>query len=295
MLTPVPVRAGDGAAGEPPLLSSTVLAPILVWSVIAGIVLLTLRQRGIFSFEAIRRAPRRRPEFIGSMVWLGLAFGVYFLMQVGAGIGAAVASFLEISDGSLEFQALASWAAYTPAFLAIGVLVILAGKLLSRAGVRGRAVDLVFGAGAYLLSFPIITATLLIASLAATLLRGVTLSPISHDTLGLLFSADRTIAWWVMVGAVVIAAPIVEEFIYRGCLQSAILGATKSHAIAIMLTAAVFAAAHIGSVRAEALAGLFVLGLAFGLVFERTGRVGSVVVMHAIFNAANLIQAIVFA
>jgi len=69
-------------------------------------------------------------------------------------------------------------------------------------------------------------------------------------------------------------------------LQASLARTGMNRWLAISITSIVFAAAH-GSVDVHALPVLFVLSLAFGWVFERTGRLTSAIVMHALFNAAN--------
>ena len=50
---------------------------------------------------------------------------------------------------------------------------------------------------------------------------------------------------WVLIGAVVIGAPVVEEIVFRAFLQSGLLRSTKSPVWAILITSVVFAALHL--------------------------------------------------
>ena len=45
---------------------------------------------------------------------------------------------------------------------------------------------------------------------------------------------------------------------------------------------------HIGTAAPHAVLALFVLSLCFGAAYERSGRLTVPIVMHAIFNLANL-------
>jgi membrane protease YdiL (CAAX protease family) len=87
----------------------------------------------------------------------------------------------------------------------------------------------------------------------------------------------------VVVG---IAAPVVEEFTFRG-VGFALL-ARFGTAVAVVGTAAAFAADH-GLV--EGFPALFVFGLAVGLVRLRTGSVYPGMFLHACFNALALLDA----
>ena len=69
--------------------------------------------------------------------------------------------------------------------------------------------------------------------------------------------------------------------------------------IAIVITAAIFAAMHAlpgekskaGPVPWIAVPGLFVLAVGMGLAYERTKRLAVPIVMHGMFNLANLVMA----
>lgn len=82
-----------------------------------------------------------------------------------------------------------------------------------------------------------------------------------------------------------VVAPVVEEFIFRGYFYG-----TFRHYIgplgAMVVTSLLFAAIHLNLL---ALPGLFVLALCFSLAYEATGSLLVPIVMHAIFNASNLV------
>ena len=56
----------------------------------------------------------------------------------------------------------------------------------------------------------------------------------------------------------------------------------------VVLTAGLFAAAHLGAVQWDGLPGLFVLGLGLGILRDQTGRIEAVVV-HVLFNLLNIV------
>ncbi len=270
------------------------LLAIFVWGVIAGVVLIVLWRCRVLSIRETQLLRRRDPHAATAVFWMGSGLALYAIMVAGSMFGALAIESLDWDAQSLDAQALMAWAAYITAIMAFAGMFLSRPKAYEGAGFKIRGRDPFVGVGAYLLAAPIVMVVLLAAGLLADTLRGAPSDPISHELLAELTSSERTLAWWGLVAAVVIAAPIVEELIYRGFLQTAIRAAGGSPVLAIVVTAAVFAAAHVSSVRPEAIAGLFVLGIAFGLAFERTGRLGTAVVMHIAFNAANLAQAIIF-
>ena len=98
---------------------------------------------------------------------------------------------------------------------------------------------------------------------------------------------DRAHAGWLvgLVAIVVIGAPIVEELMYRGLLQGALIRRLND-AVAVVAVAAFFAAIHFRWVEFP---GLFVFGLILGVCALRTGRLGMGILAHMAFNATGLL------
>lgn len=88
----------------------------------------------------------------------------------------------------------------------------------------------------------------------------------------------------VLVLLVVVGAPMIEEFVYRGLLQRSI-AARVSAPVALVTGSAWFALIHFRPVEFP---GLFVAGLIFGGCLMVTGRLGTAITAHAAFNAAGL-------
>lgn len=90
----------------------------------------------------------------------------------------------------------------------------------------------------------------------------------------------------VLVLLVVVGAPLVEEFVYRGLLQRSI--ATQVSApVALLVGSGWFALIHFRPVEFP---GLFVAGLIFGGCLMVTDRLGTAIAAHAAFNMAGLAQ-----
>jgi membrane protease YdiL (CAAX protease family) len=100
---------------------------------------------------------------------------------------------------------------------------------------------------------------------------------------------DRASGGWVLVlvAVVAIGAPIVEELVYRGAIQQSLEGRLND-GVALVASAAFFALIHLQPVE---LPGLFVAGLAFGLCWQRSGRIACPILAHMAFNAAGLVLA----
>ena len=99
--------------------------------------------------------------------------------------------------------------------------------------------------------------------------------------------ADRAGGWStvLLVLVVVVGAPLVEEFVYRGLLQRSVSGAVGVW-FGLVSTSAWFALVHFSPVEYP---GLFLAGLVFGGCVALTGRIGPAIVTHAAFNVTGLI------
>lgn len=99
--------------------------------------------------------------------------------------------------------------------------------------------------------------------------------------------ANRAGGWLtvLLVLVVVVGAPLVEEFVYRGLLQRSVSGAVGV-GFGLVSTSAWFALVHFSPVEYP---GLFLAGLVFGGCVALSGRIGPAIITHAAFNATGLI------
>jgi membrane protease YdiL (CAAX protease family) len=100
---------------------------------------------------------------------------------------------------------------------------------------------------------------------------------------------NRADGWWVVALIVVVAvgAPLVEEFVYRGVILQSLEGRLND-TFALVASAAFFGAIHLQPVEFP---GLFLVGLVFGLCWQRTGRIACPILAHLAFNASGLVLA----
>lgn len=114
-----------------------------------------------------------------------------------------------------------------------------------------------------------------------------------HDTLVDLVDHFTVGKLLVVVFFAVIMAPLIEELVFRGVMQTCLLhvfGGLRWPAM--IVTAILFSVTHAWVVPWQSLVTLFALGLIFGYVYERTGSLLTPILVHAGFNAANVIMAV---
>lgn len=116
--------------------------------------------------------------------------------------------------------------------------------------------------------------------------------PLSNNTddIGRL-SADRTYTVAIVIAAVV-AAPLVEELVFRGLVMRSLLSKLPA-VIAVGLQGILFGVAHIDPVRGTGNIGLAIIlsgvGISLGSAAYLLRRIGPTVVAHAIFNGVVMI------
>jgi len=116
--------------------------------------------------------------------------------------------------------------------------------------------------------------------------------PLAGNTEGIdEISADRTYVVSLVITAV-IAAPIVEEMVFRGVVMRG-LRSRLPVVVVIVLQGVLFGVAHVDPVRGVGNIGLVMVlsgvGIAFGIAATVLGRIGPSIVAHAIFNGAVLL------
>ena len=101
----------------------------------------------------------------------------------------------------------------------------------------------------------------------------------------LVWRLPALLATWMLF---VVLAPLVEEIVFRRGVQQGLQRLGAGGVPAIVMTAVLFSLAH-GFTRSWVLAaGVFVPALVIGVLYERSGRLGACVWLHAGFNTAWL-------
>jgi membrane protease YdiL (CAAX protease family) len=118
--------------------------------------------------------------------------------------------------------------------------------------------------------------------------------PVGHDLLAALIETDSRVTALVILAAALALAPLFEEVIYRGLVQSALLEhfGIEARWLVILTSALLFGAVHAGPAAWHVLPGLVVLGVLLGWLYERTGSLLAPVLVHFGFNLVNVALAL---
>jgi len=215
--------------------------------------------------------------------WAGVVlFLALQMMSLGVALACGMAADLGAGAAGAPVHPLMLLSQVVP--LAAGLLLVRAFGPRAHRTVGVRAGDLWAGLRLGVVAFaailPICVAALVVSIGALHLVRG----PVQMHPLLVTVQESRE-PWTLALVAfeAVILAPVVEEFLYRGVLLSALLRGTGAIA-ALVGSSALFALIH-APAEPQAVAPLFFLGMALGYVAYRTRSLMAPMLTHALFNA----------
>lgn len=155
--------------------------------------------------------------------------------------------------------------------------------------------DLGLGFATWILAFPVVVAVSQITESIVTILTGYT----GLDQLAIRFlnmAKESPYLLVIALFAILVAAPIIEEFVFRGIFYTYLrnkLGKKKG----IVLSAAVFAAFHFsidqGLSNFSLLASLFSLALFLAFLYERQRSLIAPIALHMTFNSISVIRILI--
>lgn len=260
----------------------------------AGLTLIALGIAAVTGAFGLRRiaGPRRLESSMLGGQWICVAAAGC------AYIGLITAALLTIAAvvGEKPEQLAPRWALLATAaggLLVVGLVWVL-GWLVPGKPARG------WGLGTTRLPSALWQGPIALLVAAWPVLLTLTLTQIVRDRLGQDLAEQHPVfedmpaggptLWLVLFGAGVVV-PFVEEFLFRGVLQTGLvsllqrkLSPTAAGWLGVLGVSLPFALLH----PVFSMPAIFVLSVAFGYVYERTGNLWSAVALHACFNSAML-------
>jgi hypothetical protein len=123
-------------------------------------------------------------------------------------------------------------------------------------------------------------------------------APMGQNAVNFLIQAKQNpLTLSVAIVSIVIGAPLVEEFIFRGVFQS-FFRKKKGAVASIFITSLFFSFFHFSVVQGienlSILANLFLLSLYLGFVYEKTRSLYAPITLHVTFNLINVIKILLY-
>lgn len=278
---------------------STWLQGALYTLPLAGVVTWWLWRGGYLRRDAMASGPSR--DVAVSLLDLGLA--VLLMLAGGLAAQALLAGVMASRPGEAgQGGAASAWAALVVQALSLGpaALVLVGRAMQAEAGLRRSGLvprwpgrDAAWGVLSLVAAIPLATAVSLVVS-GLSLALGIETPMIGHEVLQRMRDEASARALALMIVSAVVVAPVLEECVFRGLLQTAMLrvwGEARRWWI-VLASSVIFAGIHASVGAWQALPTLMLLGVVWGYVYERTGSLWPGIVSHAGFNAYNVALAL---
>lgn len=229
----------------------------------------------------------------GTLIWSLAVIAGFFAIQIVVSVlyVAATSQHAPVSDLEQEFgriqynSDLLSIATYTTTILC--VLAILAIIRLKRGAVIRDYLPLVLPPGRMLLRWLLY---LLIFIAVSDTISIVLRQPIVPEFL------EQVYLWpgnkFMLFGALLIAAPIFEELMFRGFMISGLTLTRVGPAGAVLISALIWAVIHL-QYDAYQIITIFALGIFLGAARIKTGSVATTILLHAAANAVAVLETVI--
>lgn len=233
--------------------------------------------------------PSAFPRLLPSIGWIVAYFGLQIAITA-----ILIAGFIaseKMADPALAIDAASAtqnpvliiWGLVASGMIQLGLL-----WLYLRKGGRAAAIGLNhFGQLSIGMTALIAVGALLLAATFNALYANYVISgmPMQDEMAKLLASIPRTpVNITLGIFAIAVVAPLIEELLFRGLLQNALMHHVPAWA-AIALSAFGFAVVHMQPL---AMPALMALGAAFGYIYYKTGSLRMTIILHMINNALAL-------
>lgn len=268
------------------------IAEVLVVVVMFAIVLGGLvyqRRSGLFTAAAFADSPPRSGRF--GLHDIVITIGLWLF---GSSLGVLAAQQLVGDDPSSFGIFVQTLLSQVGAMVGVGYVFARAAMVVDR-GVRGlgfnadqfgRSLDRTIAVGLFIV--PATFVTLAVMALATTAV-GYPPPRIAHTMLEAIRDADSTPVAIGLLALPIFLAPLIEETLFRGMMQTALRHTTMLGVWPVILsTSMLFALIHLPAVPWQSLPGLFVLSVGLGFAYERTGKLWAPMLIHGLFNAINV-------
>ncbi len=283
-------------ASPAPARAATLLANPWLWiNLVAVVVVLgVLWMADVVRPASLSRAGTRDVANHPWWIWFAAAAATL----VGATFGQAFAALglgLTTTPTQTRELAIIGLASYSSGIaVALGLARLIHGSA-PLAGLRPTWRGAFLGVVGAVLCWPIVTATGMILVAVHEAWTGEPVPRLAHATLERLVSGTMDPWALVLVGCAVIGAPLLEEIMYRGFVQSGMLRATGRAWLSVVSASIFFGLMHVAGGAGMpwyAVAVVTVLSVCMGVAFERTRDLGAPLVMHVLFNAGNVAMAL---
>jgi membrane protease YdiL (CAAX protease family) len=213
-------------------------------------------------------------------------------------VGAQILQFVMmriVGRANTQQQVAVDTSAYSIAAVGVVVLILLLAQVYFARGVRGFGLrlrriprDFAKAVLRLLAVWPVVLAALALVQFVGRVQHGQSYEIPEHEALKELTQTPGAALKMLLVLTAVVVAPIQEEMLFRGLVQTTIRSYVNRPWFAIAATSAMFAAIHYPYV--EHMPALFILAMGLGYSYEKSGSLWQPIFMHALFNGTAVVS-----
>ena len=253
------------------------------------LVLLVWALRTSFGTKALDNAPAREnimPPFLAIpfLLWIGTVSLLFFIKEK------LLVSLPDWQDSIAENVALCM--AAIPAIVA-GIMIarITFVQGLSALGLNLKTIprDFIAAILNLLAVMPVVLGAIILTTIIGKLIFGDKFQMPQHEELKQIIAYSQWQVRALIVFTAVIVVPFVEEFIFRGMIQTLVRSYIVRPWPAIFITSLIFVIFHANP---EHWFALFALSICLGYTYEKSGSLFRSVFVHMMFNAMSVIAAL---
>ncbi|MBN1508953.1 MAG: CPBP family intramembrane metalloprotease [Sedimentisphaerales bacterium] len=181
------------------------------------------------------------------------------------------------------------------ALITVAVILLIAEFTFARGlrgfGLRPKTIgrDLAWAGADLLAVWPLVLAMIVLTVAIGRALMGESFEIPQHMGLEIITESTSPLLQVLIVVLAVVVAPLVEEMVFRGMIQTTLRSYFGRPWLAIAVTSAMFASVHENGTHWPA---LFVLGMGLGYSYEKSGSLFRPILMHALFNGTTILAAL---
>lgn len=281
------------------------LKPILFFGVVGSVLAWAAQSAGFFQVPATSRGAPATVQFKHLLSVFAIYLGITSIAS--PSVGWLIESFYTSFFGKLPPNALFGWAQVSLLFLILTLSYLYCKgrdpllfqricRYSPQKGLRGVVSDISMGVLTYLIGFPFVIVVGQIADWILEAHFGVG----SYEQVAVRYLKAASETPSLLVAALItilILAPCIEEFLFRGCLQT-FLRRHMERKESIFLSSLCFSLFHFslsqGWGNVSLCASLFVFALFLGFIYERQASLVSSVTLHMTFNAVSTARILFF-
>ena len=225
-----------------------------------------------------------------------LLFGIWITAMLVFAKFISIITGIDNSDNLIITQSSLGAASAITIFISIFAASILFDDGIVGFGIGVKKIKTDFFRAAKVLAktYPAIVALMLTVGYLAPIISGGKTEVPSHPLLDYANNSGSVYVILFVAFIAVVLAPVIEEILFRGYLQTKLSDNLQNRLYAILFTSLIFAVIHGGELWLHWPA-LFLFSCALGYTYEKSGSLLQPIFMHAIFNAVNLSLSVIYA